>query len=90
MAQRHRFTVILEQEKDGSVAGFGVPFSVPEVFGTRGRVPVCGTINGFPFRSSLSPMGGRHLMPVNRELRVGAGVRAMRWKSFYSVTTHHV
>jgi hypothetical protein len=35
---------------------------------------VRGTINGFPFRSSLSPMGGCHMMPVNRTLRQGAGV----------------
>jgi len=49
---------------------------VPEFFGTRARVPVRGTINGYPFRSSLSPYGGRHLMPVNKALRAGAGVNA--------------
>ena len=50
------------------------PFNVPEAFGTRARVPVRGTINGFAFRSSLMPMGGRHMMPVNQSLRDGAGV----------------
>ena len=35
-----------------------------------------GRFNGFPFRSSLAPMGGCHLMPVNRSLREGAGVDA--------------
>jgi len=48
------------------------PFDVVKLFGTRARVPVCGTINGFPFRSSLSPMGGRHLMCVNKEMQAGA------------------
>jgi Domain of unknown function (DUF1905) len=51
------------------------PIDVPEVFGTRARVPVRGSINGFPFRSSLMPMGGCHMMPVNRTLREGAGVK---------------
>ena len=42
------------------------------MFGTRARVPVAGTINGFPFRNSLSPMGGKHIMSVNKELQAGA------------------
>ena len=47
-----------------------------EVFGTKARVPVKGTVNGYPFRSSLMPMGGCHKMVVNREIREGAGVKA--------------
>jgi Bacteriocin-protection, YdeI or OmpD-Associated/Domain of unknown function (DUF1905) len=39
-------------------------------------VPVRGTINGFPFRTSLMPMGGCHGMAVNRTMRDGAGVQA--------------
>ena len=38
-------------------------------------MPVRGTINGFPFRSSLMPMGGCHMMPVNKTMRE-AGVKA--------------
>ena len=53
-----------------------MPFDVVKAFGTRGRVPVRGTINGYPFRSTLSPMGGCHMMPVNRTLRDGAGIAA--------------
>jgi hypothetical protein len=59
----------------GAVAALIPPFDVPEAFGTRARVPVRGTINGFAFRSSLMPMGGRHMMPVNQSLRDGAGVK---------------
>jgi hypothetical protein len=70
----------------GAVAVIAPPFDVMEVFGTRARVPVRGTINGFSFRSSLMPMGDclpgartpgffcSHLMPVNKTLRQGAGV----------------
>ena len=47
-----------------------------EMFGTRARVPVRGTINGFPFRSSLMPMGGCHMMAVNKTMREGARAKA--------------
>jgi hypothetical protein len=67
------FTVKLEGE-GSSVSWLNPPFDVVEVFGTRARVPVRGTINGFPFRSSLMPMGGCHGMPINQALRKGAGV----------------
>jgi len=48
------------------------PFDVVKTFGTRARVPVCGTVNGFPFRSSLSPMGGQHVMCINKAMQAGA------------------
>ena len=69
------FTVKLEG-KGVSVAWLNAPFDVAKVFGTRARVPVRGTINGFPFRSSLMPMGGCHGMAVNKTMRDGAGVGA--------------
>jgi len=68
------FTARIEGREIGAVAALRPPFDVVKVFGTRARVPVRGTINGFPFRSSLSPMGGCHLMPVNKRLREGARV----------------
>ena len=67
------FTVKVEG-RGTSVSWLNPPFEVVEVFGTRARVPVRGTINGFPFRSSLMPMGGCHGMPINQALRKGAGV----------------
>ncbi|HUK56633.1 MAG TPA: YdeI/OmpD-associated family protein [Nitrospiria bacterium] len=58
---------------------FRMPFSVEDVFGTRARLPVKGTINGFPFRSSLFPMGeGRHFMMVNKQMWEGAKIQAGR------------
>jgi Bacteriocin-protection, YdeI or OmpD-Associated/Domain of unknown function (DUF1905) len=71
-----KFTVKLEKAP-GMVeaACFSVPFDVKEVFGTRARVAVRGTINGFAYRSSIFPMGknGCHMMAVNKEMREGAG-----------------
>ena len=64
-----RFEAMLEPGGGGQVARVVVPFDVKEVFGTAARVPVRGTLNGHPFRSSISPMGGGcHILPVNRGL----------------------
>jgi hypothetical protein len=53
-----------------------IPFDVEHVFGTKSRVAVKGTLNGFPFRSSLFPEGdGRHYLYVNKGLREGARVQ---------------
>ena len=70
------FKVKLEGKDGSSVAWLNVPFDVMKVFATRARVPVRGTINGFPFRTSLMPMGGCHGMAVNKTMRDGAGVEA--------------
>ena len=71
-----QFKVKLEGQEGSSVAGLTPPFDVVKVFATRARVPVRGTINGFPYRSSLMPMGGCHRMVVNKTIRDGAGVQA--------------
>lgn len=53
------------------------PFNVAEVFGTKARVPVIGTMNGFAFRSSLMPEGdGNHRMMVGKDLQAGAKAKA--------------
>lgn len=70
------FSVKLEGKAGSSVAWMNAPFDVPQLFGTRARVPVRGTINGFSFRSSLMPMGGCHGMAVNKAMRDGAGIKA--------------
>jgi Domain of unknown function (DUF1905)/Bacteriocin-protection, YdeI or OmpD-Associated len=71
-----KFKTKLVGQEGSSVAAVNAPFDVKEVFGTIARVPVRGTINGFPFRSSLMPMGGCHFMAVNRTMREGAGCKA--------------
>jgi Bacteriocin-protection, YdeI or OmpD-Associated/Domain of unknown function (DUF1905) len=71
-----KFKVKLEGMEGMEVAAFHPPFDVPTIFGTKARVPVRGTINGFPFRSSLSNMGDGHCMVVNREMRQGGKCKA--------------
>jgi len=52
-----------------------IPFSVEREFGSKARVAVGGTVDGFPFRSSIFPDGsGSHFMMVNKAIREGAKV----------------
>ena len=71
-----KFRVKLEGADNMEVAALRPPFDVPTVFGTKARVPVRGTVNGYPFRSSLCNMGDGHLMAVNKEMRAGGKCKA--------------
>ncbi|MGA8621894.1 MAG: YdeI/OmpD-associated family protein [Candidatus Sulfotelmatobacter sp.] len=62
----------LLSQAGSEVAALKPPFDVVAIFQRKGRVPVKGTINGFPFRSSLMNMGDGHMMAVNAQLRSGA------------------
>ena len=74
----HKFVGRLTARGPGGAWTFlPIPFSVEGEFGTKSRVSVSGTINGFPFRNSLMPNGdGTHSMTVSRELQAGAGAKA--------------
>jgi hypothetical protein len=73
---QHKFKVKLLGQSGSEVAALKPPFDVVEVFQRKGRVPVKGTIDGFPFRSSLMNMGDGHIMVVNAQLRAGAKCKA--------------
>ena len=75
-----RFQAVLE--KGNRALGWTiarVPFTLAELQAETGkpmvRLRVCGTVNGFAFRTSLFPdaRGGFHLL-VNRAMQAGAGV----------------
>jgi hypothetical protein len=71
-----RFRAIINRREGGEVCSIDIPFDVEKTFGGRNRVPVRGTLNGAPYRSSVFKMGGDcHFMVVNRQLRAGAGVK---------------
>lgn len=74
---RRTFRAKLEAEGPGGAWTYmRIPFDVAEAYGTRARMSVKGTINGFPFRSSILPTGdGGHHMMVNRQMQAGAGAR---------------
>lgn len=73
---QHKFTVKLIGQAGSEVAAIKPPFDVVAVFQRKGRVPVKGTINGYPFRSSLMNMGEGHMMVVNAQVRAGAKCKA--------------
>ena len=72
------FQVVLQGIGHTSAAVLPIPFDAHAVFGVRGRIPVRGTVNGVPFRSSIFPgrdYGFRHLV-LPREVRESAQVQA--------------
>lgn len=64
---------LVQRGPNGAWTYLKVPFNVEATFGSRGRVPVAGEINGFAFRNSLMPEGdGSHAMMVSKALQAGA------------------
>jgi len=70
------FTATLTREPDSSATFIAIPFNILDVWGTRARVPVKGTINGQSFKSSITPYGGVHYLGINRNLRESLGIKA--------------
>ena len=70
MQPEHEFEAVLEAgDGDGGVFVV-VPFSVAEVYGTRGRVPVQATFDGYPYQGSITPLGdGHHALHVLKQIR---------------------
>src|SRR5579872_2680962 len=71
-----KFNVRLIGQPGTRGAALKPPFDVVETFQRKGRIPVKGTINGYPFRSSLMNMGSGHMMVVNAQMREGAHCQA--------------
>ncbi len=71
-------TFTAEVALHGRTATFiAVPPRVVEALSDRRRVPVRVTINGgHTYRSTVAPMGGEFLLPLNRGNREAAGVAA--------------
>lgn len=73
---KKRFRAVLEPHETTQALIVTIPFDVKEAFGTRARVPVRARIRGHEFRSSIFPMGGRHMLVLNREVREAAKAQA--------------
>src|SRR3954463_13749921 len=70
-----RFRTVLELSGK-TATGMPVPPEVVEAMGRGARFPVVVTINGYSYRSTVTPYGGRTLIPVSAETRAGAGIVA--------------
>jgi hypothetical protein len=63
---------IVSMGPSGAWSHLKIPFDVEKEWGSRARVSVCGTLNGFGFRSSIFPDGkGCHTMMVNKAMMEG-------------------
>ena len=73
----HTFKAVLTSKgPGGGWTHILIPFDVHEAFGSRGRVPVSGTLNGAPFRSSIMPEGdGTHYLNINKALLAASQTR---------------
>lgn len=73
--QPQEFEIVLNHYGDGSY-GFIVPFDTATVFGKQDRIRVRGTIDGMPYRGTMTQNNGRHFMAVNRAMRFAIGKSA--------------
>jgi bifunctional DNA-binding transcriptional regulator/antitoxin component of YhaV-PrlF toxin-antitoxin module len=59
-----------------TATGIRVPSEVVESLKSSKRPPVCVTVNGHTYRSTVAPMGGEFLLPISAENRRLAGIEA--------------
>lgn len=84
---RHEFDAPLEMDGADSGVFLAVPFNVADVYGTKGPLPVRGTIDGFPIRQNLTPAGDDlHVLSVRKELRNTIG---KTWADVVHVVLEH-
>jgi ribosomal protein L11 len=68
---------LVSRGPSGAWTHLEVPFSVEQTWGTRARIAVRGTVNGFPIRTSLFPRGhGVFYMAFTKAMQAGAKARA--------------
>lgn len=74
MKFEHEFEAPLENEAGQPSIFVVVPFSVAETYGTNDELPVRTTLDGFPYRGTLTPIGeGYYALDVPKEVRRAIG-----------------
>lgn len=66
------FVAIMLQQ--GNNTGIPVPEDVVERLGGGKRPAVNVTVNGYSYRSTIAPMGGRFLIPFSSDKRAATGI----------------
>ncbi|NUR89940.1 MAG: DUF1905 domain-containing protein [Nonomuraea sp.] len=59
-----------------TATGIEIPAEVVESLGAGKRPAVRATVNGYSYRTTVAPMGGRFLMPFSAEHRAASGLEA--------------
>ncbi len=75
MPQKHEFDALLVKGGDEANSGYFVtiPPEIVAAFGKKGQVKVKAEVDGYAYRTSIAPYGGRHLMVVRKEIRTAIG-----------------
>jgi len=60
--------------QQGNNTGIPVPDGVVEALGGGKRPAVNVTVNGYSYRSTVAPMGGRFLIPFSSDKRTATGI----------------
>ena len=60
--------------QDGNNTGIEAPADVVEALGAGKRPPVVVNVNGFEYRSTVAPMGGKFLIPFSAARRQESGI----------------
>lgn len=61
---------LVRPDASGSWTYLNVPFDAEQIFETKSRIQVKGSVNGIPYRGTLMPHGnGKYFMVVKKELR---------------------
>jgi hypothetical protein len=60
--------------RDGAMSAIPVPFDPKPLFG-KVRAPVCVTLNGYTFRSTIAAYGDTFLIPLRTSNREAAGLQ---------------
>jgi len=60
--------------QDGNNTGIEVPADVVAAFDAGKRPPVVVNVNGYEYRSTVAPMGGKYLLPFSAERRRESGI----------------
>ncbi|WP_019948010.1 YdeI/OmpD-associated family protein [Hymenobacter aerophilus] len=85
--RRHEFDAPLEMDGADNGVFVAVPFDVAAEYGVKGPLPVQGTIDGFPIRLNLTPLGGdQHGFSVRKEVRNAIG---KTWADLVHVVLWH-
>ena len=60
--------------QDGNNTGIEVPEEVVTGLGAGKRPPVTVSVNGYTYRSTVAPMGGKYLIPFSSDKRTATGI----------------
>jgi Bacteriocin-protection, YdeI or OmpD-Associated/Domain of unknown function (DUF1905) len=61
--------------QDGNNTGIEVPADIVAALDAGKRPPVVVNVNGYEYRSTVAPMGGKYLLPFSADRRTESGIR---------------